>query len=187
MPGDFSFPVNDPICEDKELRFIGSCNELNAAYAAEGYARVKGPAASIQLTAPVSSMRSAASPEPMRASAGLPSCRAIEPGHAASSRSGASYAGERRVRLVLPHDRAGGRRAYHHHARELHRREPRRLLAVDKHSIDGGSKRIRSEPLRPSSSEPCRASRSRAICATIWLAAAGSLRWPRPSSLAGSR
>ena len=101
VPGDFSFPINDQICEDKELRFIGSCNELNAAYAAEGYARVKGLAASIQLTAPVSSMASAASPEPMRASVGLPSCRAIEPGHAASSLSGASYAGERRVRLVF--------------------------------------------------------------------------------------
>ena len=45
VPGDFAFPINDQICEDKELRFIGSCNELNAAYAADGYARVKGLAA----------------------------------------------------------------------------------------------------------------------------------------------
>jgi indolepyruvate decarboxylase len=45
VPGDFVFPINDQICEDKELRFIGSCNELNAAYAADGYARVKGLAA----------------------------------------------------------------------------------------------------------------------------------------------
>jgi indolepyruvate decarboxylase len=42
VPGDFAFPVNDAICEDKDLRFIGSCNELNAAYAADGYARIKG-------------------------------------------------------------------------------------------------------------------------------------------------
>ncbi|MBR0827056.1 alpha-keto acid decarboxylase family protein [Bradyrhizobium manausense] len=45
VPGDFAFPINDAICEDKELRFIGSCNELNAAYAADGYARIKGLAA----------------------------------------------------------------------------------------------------------------------------------------------
>ena len=45
VPGDFAFPINDAICEDKNLRFIGSCNELNAAYAADGYARVKGLAA----------------------------------------------------------------------------------------------------------------------------------------------
>src|SRR5260370_7490892 len=45
VPGDFAFPINDQICEDKDLRFIGSCNELNAAYAADGYARIKGLAA----------------------------------------------------------------------------------------------------------------------------------------------
>ncbi|HXN74165.1 MAG TPA: thiamine pyrophosphate-binding protein [Candidatus Acidoferrales bacterium] len=42
VPGDFSFPVNDAICEDPQIRWIGCCNELNAAYAADGYARVKG-------------------------------------------------------------------------------------------------------------------------------------------------
>ncbi len=42
VPGDFAFPINDAICQDKNLRFIGSCNELNAAYAADGYARIKG-------------------------------------------------------------------------------------------------------------------------------------------------
>jgi len=45
VPGDFAFAINDAICEDKRLRFIGSCNELNAAYAADGYARIKGLAA----------------------------------------------------------------------------------------------------------------------------------------------
>jgi len=42
VPGDFAFPINDAICQDINLRFIGSCNELNAAYAADGYARIKG-------------------------------------------------------------------------------------------------------------------------------------------------
>jgi indolepyruvate decarboxylase len=42
VPGDFAFPVNDAICRDPEMRWIGCCNELNAAYAADGYARVRG-------------------------------------------------------------------------------------------------------------------------------------------------
>ena len=42
VPGDYAFPITDAICEDKEMRFIGSCNEINAAYSADGYARVKG-------------------------------------------------------------------------------------------------------------------------------------------------
>jgi indolepyruvate decarboxylase len=42
VPGDFAFPVNDAICEDPQMRWIGCCNELNAAYAADGYARIKG-------------------------------------------------------------------------------------------------------------------------------------------------
>jgi len=45
VPGDYAFPVDDAICNDKELRWIGCCNELNAAYAADGYARIKGVAA----------------------------------------------------------------------------------------------------------------------------------------------
>jgi indolepyruvate decarboxylase len=42
VPGDFSFPINDAICLSKEMRWIGCSNELNAAYAADGYARVRG-------------------------------------------------------------------------------------------------------------------------------------------------
>ncbi|WP_374307596.1 alpha-keto acid decarboxylase family protein [Methylocella sp.] len=42
VPGDFAFPVNDAICRDPKLRWVGCCNELNAAYAAEGYARIRG-------------------------------------------------------------------------------------------------------------------------------------------------
>ncbi|HEY5894605.1 MAG TPA: thiamine pyrophosphate-binding protein [Chthoniobacterales bacterium] len=42
VPGDFAFPVNDAICLHPEIRWIGCCNELNAAYAADGYARLKG-------------------------------------------------------------------------------------------------------------------------------------------------
>src|SRR5258708_4976677 len=45
VPGDYAFPMNDAIDEDKNLRWIGCSNELNAAYAADGYARLKGVAA----------------------------------------------------------------------------------------------------------------------------------------------
>ncbi len=45
VPGDFAFGVSDAVCNDPELRWIGCCNELNAAYAADGSARVQGFAA----------------------------------------------------------------------------------------------------------------------------------------------
>jgi indolepyruvate decarboxylase len=45
VPGDYAFAVNDAICNDPDIRWIGCCNELNAAYAADGYARIKGVAA----------------------------------------------------------------------------------------------------------------------------------------------
>ena len=45
VPGDFSFGISDAVIHDPDLRWIGTSNELNAAYAADGYARVKGFAA----------------------------------------------------------------------------------------------------------------------------------------------
>src|SRR3984957_2119930 len=45
VPGDYAFTINDAICNDREIRWVGCCNELNAAYAADGYARIKGLAA----------------------------------------------------------------------------------------------------------------------------------------------
>ncbi|MBB3181640.1 alpha-keto acid decarboxylase family protein [Variovorax sp. Sphag1AA] len=45
VPGDYSFSVCDAICHSTGMRWIGCCNELNAAYAADGYARVRGVAA----------------------------------------------------------------------------------------------------------------------------------------------
>jgi indolepyruvate decarboxylase len=45
VPGDFAFPIQDAVCEDERLRWIGNCNELNAAYAADGYARIHGMSA----------------------------------------------------------------------------------------------------------------------------------------------
>ena len=45
VPGDFAFPVQDSIVAHPDLNWIGCCNELNAGYAADGYARIKGVAA----------------------------------------------------------------------------------------------------------------------------------------------
>lgn len=45
VPGDYNLTFLDQIVEFKDIRWIGNCNELNAAYAADGYARVKGAAA----------------------------------------------------------------------------------------------------------------------------------------------
>jgi indolepyruvate decarboxylase len=39
VAGDYAFPIEDAVCADQSLRWIGSCNELNAAYSADGYAR----------------------------------------------------------------------------------------------------------------------------------------------------
>lgn len=42
VTGDFAFPVTDAIVTDPNVNWIGCCNELNAAYAADGYARIRG-------------------------------------------------------------------------------------------------------------------------------------------------
>src|ERR1700761_505674 len=42
VAGDYAFPVNDAIVEDPSVNWIGCCNELNAAYAADGYSRMRG-------------------------------------------------------------------------------------------------------------------------------------------------
>jgi indolepyruvate decarboxylase len=45
VAGDFAFPINDAVVNSKDMRWVGSCNELNAAYSADGYARSHGIAA----------------------------------------------------------------------------------------------------------------------------------------------
>ena len=45
VPGDFAFPVQDAIVAHPDINWIGCCNELNAGYAADGYARIRGVAA----------------------------------------------------------------------------------------------------------------------------------------------
>src|SRR5271167_724948 len=44
VPGDYAFPVCDAVERSPNIRWIGCSNELNASYAADGYARVRGAA-----------------------------------------------------------------------------------------------------------------------------------------------
>lgn len=44
LPGDFSFPFDDAIEASDKVSWIVSANELNAAYSADGYARIHGAA-----------------------------------------------------------------------------------------------------------------------------------------------
>jgi pyruvate decarboxylase len=42
VPGDFNLTLLDHLIAEPELNLIGCCNELNAGYAADGYARSRG-------------------------------------------------------------------------------------------------------------------------------------------------
>jgi indolepyruvate decarboxylase len=42
VAGDFAFPIHDAIVHDPKIAWVGCCNELNAGYAADGYARLRG-------------------------------------------------------------------------------------------------------------------------------------------------
>ena len=44
VPGDYAFPIDDAIEVCPTLQWVACANELNAAYAADGYARLKGAA-----------------------------------------------------------------------------------------------------------------------------------------------
>jgi indolepyruvate decarboxylase len=44
VPGDFAFAIDHALINNPKLKNIVSANELNASYAADGYARVKGAA-----------------------------------------------------------------------------------------------------------------------------------------------
>ncbi|KAL9257249.1 Pyruvate decarboxylase 1-like protein [Drosera capensis] len=47
VPGDFNLTLLDHLIAEPELNLIGCCNELNAGYAADGYARAKGVGACV--------------------------------------------------------------------------------------------------------------------------------------------
>ncbi|KAL2931674.1 Pyruvate decarboxylase 1 [Bienertia sinuspersici] len=47
VPGDFNLTLLDHLVAEPELNLVGCCNELNAGYAADGYARAKGVGACV--------------------------------------------------------------------------------------------------------------------------------------------
>src|SRR5271163_716320 len=44
VAGDYVFPICDAVDSSTKLKWIGCANELNASYAADGYARIRGAA-----------------------------------------------------------------------------------------------------------------------------------------------
>ena len=42
VAGDYAFSVDDAVVKFPGIEWVGCCNELNAAYAADGYARIRG-------------------------------------------------------------------------------------------------------------------------------------------------
>ena len=42
VPGDYNLQFLDHVIAHRTLRWVGCANELNAAYAADGYARMQG-------------------------------------------------------------------------------------------------------------------------------------------------
>lgn len=47
VPGDFNLSLLDHLIAEPELNLVGCCNELNAGYAADGYARSRGVGACV--------------------------------------------------------------------------------------------------------------------------------------------
>ena len=50
VPGDYNLVLLDELIADPDLTMISCCNELNAGYAADGYARASGGAAAVVVT-----------------------------------------------------------------------------------------------------------------------------------------
>jgi indolepyruvate decarboxylase len=42
VPGDYNLLFLDQITQDPDIAWVGTCNELNGGYAADGYARIRG-------------------------------------------------------------------------------------------------------------------------------------------------
>lgn len=50
VPGDYNLVLLDELIKNPDLTMIGCCNELNAGYAADGYARATGGAGAVVVT-----------------------------------------------------------------------------------------------------------------------------------------
>lgn len=45
VPGDFALTLNKTVADSGFIKWVGTCGELGAAYAADGYARIRGAGA----------------------------------------------------------------------------------------------------------------------------------------------
>jgi len=50
VPGDYNLVLLDELLKNRDLEMISCCNELNAGYAADGYARASGGASAVVVT-----------------------------------------------------------------------------------------------------------------------------------------
>lgn len=50
VPGDYNLSLLDELLKNPDLEMVGCCNELNAGYAADGYARATGGPAAVVVT-----------------------------------------------------------------------------------------------------------------------------------------
>ena len=60
--GDFNLGLLDELLKEPKLKMINTCNELNAGYAADGCARVKGEITSASTNAHTGQVQASASP-----------------------------------------------------------------------------------------------------------------------------
>lgn len=50
VPGDYTLALLDEFLKEESLNMIGCCNELNASYAADGFARATGGLGAVLVT-----------------------------------------------------------------------------------------------------------------------------------------
>ncbi len=123
VPGDFAFPVQDAIVAHPDINWIGSCNELNAAYAADGYARIRGVGAVSttygvgELSAISAVAGSYAEHLPVFHLTGMPNLATQ------ADRAGPPHPGQRGVRTVPQDGRHRRRRQRDHHPGQRRVRE----------------------------------------------------------------
>ncbi|MDZ8259906.1 alpha-keto acid decarboxylase family protein [Nostoc sp. ChiQUE01b] len=88
VPGDYAFPMLDCIENNQDISWVGTCNELNASYATDGYARIRGIGAFVvtcgvgELSASCGVGGAYAEWVPVVAIAGTPTTQALKTGQA---------------------------------------------------------------------------------------------------------
>ena len=168
VPGDYSFAVNDAICNDPQIRWVGCCERTERRLRRRRLCPHQGRRRRLHHLWRRRAQRHQRHCRRLcRASAGVPSGRHAQHGDAVGPQADASHAGQWRLRPVPPHDRAGGCGARRHDARQrrLRDRAPDLRGALSSpaglHGLPGrprqpaGARRRRSRsPCRPATRQP---------------------------------